>query len=204
MLRNYICDKNFTCIDNASILMINSNREYKSVVYRHPNSGYYLFDDSAIDHLVSSQFICDGCEMSRLTMSCYAATKHQYPEADNKVARVQAKEKKPSKERPANKYGEMDGTVSLDKYNGKLMNSIWGLYNRNSPHNFKSLQNADNMSMSKEQGMMTDKQNGSSSAFVQFSIPQFSGMIAVETTYEVKKPQTSLEKIENLFTSPIF
>lgn len=63
-------------------------------------------------------------------MSCYAATKHQYPEKDSKVARVQSKEKKQGKERSANKYGEMEATVSLDKYNGKLMNSIWGLYNR--------------------------------------------------------------------------
>jgi hypothetical protein len=62
-------------------------------------------------------------------MSCYAATKHQYPEKDNKVARMQVKEKKNSAERP-NKYGEMESTIALDKYNGKLMNSIWGLYNR--------------------------------------------------------------------------
>lgn len=57
--------------------------------------------------------------------------------------------------------------------------------------------------VAKEQGMMTEKKNGSS-AFVQFSIPQFSGMIGVETNFEVKKPQTTLEKLENLFTSPIF
>lgn len=66
--------------------------------------------------------------MSRLAMSCYAATKHQYPEKDQKVARLQPKEKKFSNGQ--NKYGEMETSVSLDKYNGKMMNSIWGLYNR--------------------------------------------------------------------------
>lgn len=59
-------------------------------------------------------------------MSCYAASKHI---ADETVARVQPKEK-PKSTKPINKYGEMETSVSLDKYNGKLMNSIWGLYNR--------------------------------------------------------------------------
>ena len=72
--------------------------------------------------------------MTRLAMSCYAATKHQYPDSDKKVARVQTKDKKQGKDRSSNKYGEMEATISLDKYNGKLMNSIWGLYNRYAAH----------------------------------------------------------------------
>lgn len=61
-------------------------------------------------------------------MSCYAAATHSC-DKDPTVARMQPKEKpKPTKQ--ANKYGEMETSVSLDKYNGKLMNSIWGLYNR--------------------------------------------------------------------------
>lgn len=63
--------------------------------------------------------------MSRVTMCCYAATKQKN---DVTVARMQPKEK--PKTKPASKYGEMETSVSLDKYNGKLMNSIWGLYNR--------------------------------------------------------------------------
>lgn len=39
--------------------MINSNREYKSVIYKHPNSGYYLVDESAVN-LVISHLTCDG------------------------------------------------------------------------------------------------------------------------------------------------
>lgn len=61
-------------------------------------------------------------------MSCYAAAKH-VPEKEGAVARIQTKEKPKTTKRP-NKYGEMETSVSLDKYNGKLMNSIWGLYNR--------------------------------------------------------------------------
>lgn len=64
--------------------------------------------------------------MSRVSMSCYAATKHQ----NATVSRMQEKPKEKPKTKPANKYGEMETSVSLDKYNGKLMNSIWGLYNR--------------------------------------------------------------------------
>lgn len=63
--------------------------------------------------------------MSRITMSCYAAAKHPCSDKDNKVARLKSKEKPMER-----KYGETEATISLDKYNGKLMNSIWGLYNR--------------------------------------------------------------------------
>lgn len=66
--------------------------------------------------------------MSRVAMSCYAAVKH-VPEKDGNVARMQTKEK-PKGGKNQNKYGEMETTVSLDKYNGKLMKAIWGLYNR--------------------------------------------------------------------------
>lgn len=60
-------------------------------------------------------------------MSCYAAAKH----SDNVVARKKHREhKEKQKSKPVNKYAEMETSVSLDKYNGKLMNSIWGLYNR--------------------------------------------------------------------------
>lgn len=69
----------------------------------------------------------DCSNMTRLSASCYAATKHG-PGKDATVARVPKKEKSKSKNQM--KHGEMETTVSLDKYNGKLMNSIWGLYNR--------------------------------------------------------------------------
>lgn len=39
--------------------MINSNREVISEVFKHPNSGYIVFDDSDII-LASSQFISDS------------------------------------------------------------------------------------------------------------------------------------------------
>lgn len=63
--------------------------------------------------------------MSRISMSCYAATKHQYSEKDNKIARLRPKDKPIER-----KYTETEAPIMLDKYNGKLMNSIWGLYNR--------------------------------------------------------------------------
>lgn len=66
------------------------------------------------------------CKMTRIAMSCYAAAKHPSTDKDNKVARVMSKDK-PAEQR---KYEKEGATISLDKYNGKLMNSIWGLYNR--------------------------------------------------------------------------
>jgi hypothetical protein len=74
---------------------------------------------------VTLTVVLDCSKMSRVSMSCYAATKH----ADSTVARFPTKDK-PKGGKPLNKYAEMETSVSLDKYNGKLMNSIWGLYNR--------------------------------------------------------------------------
>lgn len=70
----------------------------------------------------------DCNKMSRVTMSCYAASKH-IPDRDGTVARMQPKEK-PKSTKTGSKYGGMETSVSLDNYNEKLMNSIWGLYNR--------------------------------------------------------------------------
>lgn len=67
-------------------------------------------------------------EMSRVSMNCYAATKH--PSGNNgTIARTQSKEK-PKVNKHAYNYGDIETSVSLDKYNGKMMFSIWGLYNR--------------------------------------------------------------------------
>jgi hypothetical protein len=37
---------------------------------------------------------------------------------------------KPKDKPVERKYAETEAPIMLDKYNGKLMNSIWGLYNR--------------------------------------------------------------------------
>lgn len=59
-------------------------------------------------------------------MNCYAAAKHPVVEKGT-VARKQTKEKpKPNKKH----HKDVETTVLLDKYNGKMMFSIWGLYNR--------------------------------------------------------------------------
>jgi hypothetical protein len=138
--------------------------------------------------------------MSRLSMSCYAATKHSMVKEnkDNKIARVQV-EKPRANDRPK-KYGEVE--ILLDKYNGKLMNSIWGLYNRNSPHNFKSLNDIDAGKANEHGGAASGGKSAKS--FVTFSIPQFDKIVAFETSYEVQKPKMSLEKIESVFNFPMF
>lgn len=67
--------------------------------------------------------------MSRVAMSCYAAAKHP-TEKSGSVACIQPKDKSKTATKRPNKYGEIETSVSLDKYNGKMMFSIWGLYNR--------------------------------------------------------------------------
>jgi len=173
--------------------MINTIKDI-SEIRVHPQTGYFLATEKSLN-LITKDHCGDCSKMSRVTMSCYAASKHI---ADETVARAQPKEK-PKSSKPINKYGEMETSVSLDKYNGKLMNSIWGLYNRNSPHNFKK-QNTESLS-NKGQEIGTEKFK---SFVVQFTIPQFKGIVSVETKVEATKTQTSLDHFEALLNFPIF
>lgn len=69
------------------------------------------------------------CEkMSRVEMFCYSATRKQKGRDDGTVARVQKDKKKQNGK--GNSYIEAESTISLEKYNKKLMNAIWGSYNR--------------------------------------------------------------------------
>lgn len=72
--------------------------------------------------------ISDCFNMSRVSMCCYAAVKSS-AEQSAPVARVQPTEK-PKPKKFAIKYGEMETSTSMDNYDAKLMNSIWGRYNR--------------------------------------------------------------------------
>lgn len=61
-------------------------------------------------------------------MSCYAATKHA---SDGRTGPSSTARKTSNKKKPKhNKYENAENELSLDKYNGKMMFSIWGLYNR--------------------------------------------------------------------------
>ncbi|XP_049540145.1 uncharacterized protein LOC125954141 [Anopheles darlingi] len=79
--------------------------------------------------------VCEDCgKMACLPQSAFAVHKIRQAgqhEKDLTVARLGGDKQGP---RYLNK-----STLDLTpvKYNGKLMNSIWGLYNRYSPHNFK-------------------------------------------------------------------
>jgi hypothetical protein len=56
-----------------------------------------------------------------------------------------------------------------------------------------------------EQGTATSTSYKKAS-FVQLTVPSFAGIVVagLETKIEVKKPTTTLEKLENLFISPPF
>lgn len=75
---------------------------------------------------------------------------------------------------------------------------------RNSPHNFKSLNTESQLFVSPvEQGRAATFKKAS---FVQFTVPSFTGIVTAgfETKIEVNKPETTLEKLENIFNSPPF
>uniref|UniRef100_A0A182QLL7 Uncharacterized protein n=1 Tax=Anopheles farauti TaxID=69004 RepID=A0A182QLL7_9DIPT len=77
---------------------------------------------------------CEDCDrMACLPQSAFAVHKIRQAqhEKDLTVARMMGDKQGP-------RYMDKN-TLDLTpvKYNGKLMNSIWGLYNRYSPHNFK-------------------------------------------------------------------
>lgn len=74
---------------------------------------------------------------------------------------------------------------------------------RNSPHNFKK-QNTEALVPPKGQEIPTTELSKFKSTLVHFTVPQFTGIVSVETTLEVTKPNTTLEKFENLFSFPIF
>lgn len=61
-------------------------------------------------------------------MSCFAATKHCERDGST-VSRMKPTEK-PKATKHTSKYEEVASAISLDKYNQKLMNAIWGIYNR--------------------------------------------------------------------------
>jgi hypothetical protein len=78
------------------------------------------------------------------------------------------------------------------------MLTILIFYLRNSPHNFKSLNQENETAMSFEQGNTSSYKKAS---LVQFAIPNF-GVAGLETKIEINKPKITLEKLENVFNSP--
>lgn len=83
-------------------------------------------------------------------------------------------------------------------------NNLFISFSRNSPHNFKK-QNTESTSVAKEQDALTTDFKYKSH-LVQLTIPTLSnGVVSVETNLEVKKPKTTVEKLESLYiiSSPV-
>lgn len=94
---------------------------------------------------------CEGCtKMASLPQSAFATLKirsHQ----ENALTRKKNSEEKPLNIFSNNKILELTPV----KYNSKLMKSIWGLYNRYSPHNIKK-----NNANQNESCMQIEQQHG--------------------------------------------
>ncbi|XP_017867621.1 PREDICTED: uncharacterized protein LOC108616723 [Drosophila arizonae] len=104
--------------------------KYTSKIYTKSNNRSKL--QLAQLFFIINHFNLNFVEMA-LPQGAYAACKlrEQFQEKDMIVSRLRA----------ANISDKIDNNAQREyspaKYNDKLMNSIWGLYNRYSPHNVK-------------------------------------------------------------------
>ncbi|XP_035743609.1 uncharacterized protein LOC118451304 isoform X2 [Vespa mandarinia] len=87
----------------------------------------------------------DCKKMAAVPQAAFAASKVRHNEKhDNSMISVIEGKEKASKENTYNGRFYLEGwELTPLKYNSKLMNSIWGLYNRYSVHNFKKNTDAD-------------------------------------------------------------
>ncbi|XP_037954524.1 uncharacterized protein LOC119684535 [Teleopsis dalmanni] len=96
----------------------------------------FLIEDIRLEHLLDH---CKDCaKMAAIPQGAFAACKlrENYRDRDLIIARMKSSaDKNDAKNLNSNKKLMEYSPV---KYNSKLMNSIWGFYNRYSPHNIKS------------------------------------------------------------------
>lgn len=90
---------------------------------------------------------CEDCgKMAAVPQAAFAACKvrcNEQHDDNNMISAIEGKEKT-SKENTFNGRFYPEGLeLTPLKYNSKLMNSIWGLYNRYSVHNFKKNTDAE-------------------------------------------------------------
>jgi len=88
---------------------------------------------------------CHDCYRTMPSLPQAAFAVHKVKEwKDSQVAMIKKPNEEKEKRSSTPRYDNNKPTqLSPVKYNEKLMNSIWGLYNRNSPHNFKKNNGAD-------------------------------------------------------------
>ncbi|KOC60476.1 hypothetical protein WH47_07834 [Habropoda laboriosa] len=88
---------------------------------------------------------CSDCiRMAAIPQGVFAACKVRNNHERNVMIRPMEEREKGGKENIFNMRPPLEGwELTPLKYNSKLMNSIWGLYNRYSVHNFKKNTDAD-------------------------------------------------------------
>ncbi|CAH0725715.1 unnamed protein product, partial [Brenthis ino] len=82
--------------------------------------------------------VCKACQenMASIPPSAFSARRIRETQRDMKVSNI-----KKGTEPPQYFHTKLTELTPL-KYNSKLMNSIWGFYNRYSPHNVKKINDA--------------------------------------------------------------
>ncbi|XP_072944563.1 uncharacterized protein [Epargyreus clarus] len=110
-------------------------------------------NDKQVEDLrdLSSSFfvkLCKACQlnnMAALPPSAFSAGRIRETQRDMKISNI----RKGSE--PMKFFNTNLTELSPLKYNSKLMNSIWGIYNRYSPHNVKKINDAPNFSSAFQQ-----------------------------------------------------
>ncbi|XP_011063127.1 PREDICTED: enoyl-CoA hydratase domain-containing protein 3, mitochondrial-like [Acromyrmex echinatior] len=108
-----------------------------------PISGKEAYECGLVSKVVANDKLDCG-KMASIPQSAFAVCKVRYNE-EQTVSMMKKKEKtEEKKENVFNPRPPLEGWELMPlKYNSKLMNSIWGLYNRYSVHNFKKNTDAE-------------------------------------------------------------
>ncbi|XP_023942575.1 uncharacterized protein LOC112049056 [Bicyclus anynana] len=110
-----------------------------SGLFTSPAKGFVIFEASY--YLTRDLFakVCKDCQdnMASIPPSAFSAGRIRETQRDMKVSKINKKEAEPTQY-----FRTKLMELSPLKYNSKLMNSIWGFYNRYSPHNVKKINDA--------------------------------------------------------------
>jgi len=107
---------------------------------------------------------CENCyKMPYLPQAAFAVRKIREKNERQVAVLKKVDEKRPSSTRYDNNQGYT--CLAPVKYNEKLMKSIWGNYNRNSPHNFKKNNGASFLGEQQQQQQVVSKDLAKTFAF---------------------------------------
>ncbi|CAF4879466.1 unnamed protein product [Pieris macdunnoughi] len=135
------------------VLYSSVDLDTSSIPYHGPKIGHIATSGSEIRNIYCK--VCRACElMASIPPSAFSAARIRETQRDMKVSNIKKGGGEPTKF-----YHTKLMELTPLKYNSKLMNSIWGFYNRYSPHNVKKINDAStfNGELQQSAGNSTNK-----------------------------------------------